>query len=66
VKIKDLFQQYIDKDLSGYETIATLTGIINPDIVVDVLAMVNQIARLESGKMDRETFISIYKLKDSE
>ena len=62
MSIKELFQDYIDGKATGYETIATLTGIIDTKHAIVALAMVNQLARLESGQMDRETFIAVYKL----
>ena len=64
--IKDLFQKYINKEASLAETIGALTGIIDPEQAVNIIAMVNQLSRVELGTMDRETFISVYGLEKSE
>jgi len=61
--IKDLFQDYLDGKESFPQTVRMLTGIVEKDRVFSILAMVNQLSRLELGDMDRDTFIEIYKLE---
>lgn len=63
MKIKDLLQEYVDKNQTATQVIGLLTGIINPDQAINILAIVNQIARHANGELDTQTFKSIWKLK---
>jgi hypothetical protein len=61
--MKDLLQRYCNIEISAIQLIRALTGIINPDTAIDILALVNQIARLELGDLDLETFKQMYGLE---
>lgn len=55
-----LVHDYADEKIDAIEAIRTLTGIINPDYAIDILALVNQITRVEQRDLDRETLKSLY------
>lgn len=63
MKIQDLLQEYIDKKKTAIEVIAMITGIINPDQAVNIVAIVNQVARHANKDLSDETFKSVWKLK---
>ena len=58
--LKEWLTAFANKEVTAIETITILSGVFNPDQAVDLLALVNQIARVESGDMDRETFKAIW------
>jgi len=62
VTIKDAFQQYADKKLTAIKLIRQMTGMINPDFAVDIVALVNQVTRVEDGDLDMETFKEMHGL----
>lgn len=61
--IKDALQGYVDKKLTGYELIGDITAMIRAETAIDILALVNQITRLERGTMDLATFKAMYELE---
>ncbi len=61
--LKAALQNYVDKKQTALELIGGMTGMFNPQAAIDLLALINQITRLESGSLDMETFKSIYKLE---
>ena len=61
--IKTALQQYVDKKVTALELIGGMTAMFKPEAAVDLLALINQITRLEAGRLDMETFKSIYKLE---
>jgi hypothetical protein len=61
--IKQALQGYVDKKLTAIELIGDMTGMIKPEQAVDILALINQITRLERGTMDEATFKAMYELE---
>lgn len=59
----DLINEYADGKKDAITTIRTLTAMFNPDFAIDVLALVNQITRVEQGDLDRDLFRDLYKPK---
>lgn len=61
--IKELLQDYVDNKKTAIEVISTLTGIINPDQAVNIIAIVNQVARHANKDISHETFKDVWGLK---
>lgn len=61
--IKDALQGYVDKKMTGYELIGDMTAMINPEQAIDILALVNQVTRIERGTLDLPTFKAMYELE---
>ena len=62
MSIKDLLQDLVNEKLTGYEVIRIITGMIDPDQAINIIALVNQITRFCIGDMDKEYFIEAYGL----
>lgn len=62
MSIQELIKKYLNKEMSSTEAIRTLTGIINPDHAVDVLAIINQICRHEMGDLSTDLMKSMYEI----
>ena len=60
--LKDAIQEYLNKESTAIELIRQLTASVNPNHAVDILALINQITRLESGDLDEDTFKSVWEL----
>lgn len=60
MSVVDLLKEYFDKKVTATEIVRRLTNIVNPDMAVDILALINQICRHEQGDLDTETFKSVY------
>jgi len=63
--LKEWLTAFADKKVTAIEVITVLSGMFNPSQAVDILALVNQIARVESGDMDRETFRAVWELEET-
>lgn len=61
--LKEILVDYVDGNRDAVTTIRILTSIIRPEQAIDILALVNQITRMEHGDMDKDTFVEIYKLR---
>jgi len=64
--IKDQIVDYCDSEEGAIKTIRLLSGAFNPTIAVDLLAIINMIARCEEGDCDKETLRSIVTKKQDE
>lgn len=62
MSIKEELTMYFNKETSAVELIRALSGIFNPDMAVNILALINQICRHEQGDLDTETFKSMFKI----
>lgn len=67
--IKEVLKKFVD-DIEGadhakatIELIRQLSGAFNPDHAVDILALINQVTRLQQGDLDVETFKSVWGIK---
>ena len=61
--IKQALQDYADKKLPALELIGSMTGMFRPEAAVDILALINQITRVESGSLEFQIFKDIYKFE---
>lgn len=59
MKLIDLVDQYVNEDITALETIRVLSGVFNPDNAIDLLAIINQICRVDSGDLPKELFIKL-------
>lgn len=60
----ELLDEYVEGKRDAIETIRTLTGIVREDNAISILAIVNQITRIEQGDMDKDLFKDLYTPKD--
>lgn len=64
--LKDVLTQYLNDIESADHAKATiqlvrdLSGAFNPDHAVDILALINQVTRLQQGDLDVETFKEVW------
>lgn len=61
--IKDKFQQFANKEITAVQLIRDMTGIINPEFAVDIIALVNQVTRVELGDLEMDLFKEMHDLK---
>jgi hypothetical protein len=61
--IKAALQEYVSKKTTALQLIGSMTGMFNPDMAIDILALINQITRVESGDMDLQIFKDMYELE---
>lgn len=54
--MKELLEQYLNKEITAIHTIRTLSGIVDPNYAIDILVIICQITRMEEGDLDAETF----------
>lgn len=60
--IIEALQEYADKKTTAIKLIRSMTGTVRAEMAIDVLALVNQITRIEEGDLDMETFKEMYGL----
>ena len=63
MSIKEALEQYLRKEITAIELIRLLSGTVNPEQALDVIALINQISRHELGDLDTETFKQIWELE---
>jgi hypothetical protein len=63
--MRELLEKYIKGETNAIALIRVLTGIVRMENVIDILAIINMVTRVEQGDLDKETFKSIL-LKESE
>lgn len=62
--IAEVMKDYANNKTDAIATIRTLTGAFNPEIAVDLLAIICTITRVEQGDLDRDLFKKIWKLEE--
>lgn len=62
--MRELLLQYLNKEITAIKLIRVLSGMFNPDHAVDILALINQITRIEFGDMDPQDFREMWKLDE--
>jgi len=63
MSIKELLQSYVDGEITAIEAIRTLSGIFNKDQAPFLLALINNITRLEQKDLDKQTFRAVWELE---
>jgi hypothetical protein len=64
--MKELLNQYFNKELDAITLIRTLSGMFNPDKAVSLLTLICTITRHEQGDIDTDTFKAIWHLGKEE
>lgn len=61
--IVQALQEYASGKTTAIKLIRSMTGIVKAETAVDILALINQITRVEEGDMDMQIFKDIYNLE---
>lgn len=61
--IKDKFQQFANKEITAVQLIRDMTCIVNLEHAVDVIALINQVTRVELGDLEMDLFKEMHDLK---
>ena len=61
--IIEALQEYASGKTTAIKLIRSMTGMVNPEMAIDLIALVNQVTRVEDGDMGMEDFKHIYKLE---
>ena len=64
--ILELVEEYLDGKKDAISVIRTISGMFNPDIAVNLLALICAITRVEQGDLDKETMRSVWLKKETD
>jgi hypothetical protein len=64
--MRDLLLEYIEGKTDVISVIRAISGIVNMDHAINVLAIICMITRVEQGDLDKETFKAILLEEKSE